>query len=169
MKREAIRIDLRFYYLWWTIPSASPKYKVSNSLCSCFSYTSLLLLFLTHTPFFKGNFWFQADMHFCAAKCCQDQTSSIDSVQGCVERCSAPLNKAQRYVHTELEGFQGRLQRCVMVIFFIVKSRFRNKKKFIRIYFSAMQWWYQKSNATITIRNGGNKVHQPVRTMCYQM
>ncbi|KAJ6641340.1 Protein FAM136A [Pseudolycoriella hygida] len=56
----------------------------------------------------------QADMHFCAAKCCEDKTSSIDSVQACVERCSVPLNKAQRYVHTELEGFQGRLQRCVM-------------------------------------------------------
>lgn len=55
-------------------------------------------------------------MHFCAAKCCEDKQSSIDSVQGCVERCSAPLNKAQRFVHTELEGFQGRLQRCVMVI-----------------------------------------------------
>lgn len=60
--------------------------------------------------------YFQADMHFCAAKCCEDQTSSIDTVQGCVERCSVPLNKAQRYVHTELEGFQGRLQRCVMVV-----------------------------------------------------
>jgi len=56
----------------------------------------------------------QADMHFCAAKCCEDKVSSINSVQGCVERCSAPLNRAQRYVHTELEGFQGRLQRCVM-------------------------------------------------------
>lgn len=55
-------------------------------------------------------------MHLCAAKCCQDKMSSIDSVQGCVERCSTPLNKAQRYVHTELEAFQGRLQRCVMVI-----------------------------------------------------
>lgn len=56
-------------------------------------------------------------MHLCAAKCCEDKKSSIDSVQGCVERCSTPLNKAQRYVHMELEGFQGRLQRCVMVIF----------------------------------------------------
>lgn len=62
------------------------------------------------------NLFFQADMHNCAAKCCEDKLSSIDSVQGCIERCSTPLNKAQRYVHTELEGFQGRLQRCVMVI-----------------------------------------------------
>lgn len=54
-------------------------------------------------------------MHYCAAKCCEDKGGSIDSVQGCVDRCSSPLNRAQRYVHTELEGFQGRLQRCVMV------------------------------------------------------
>lgn len=56
-------------------------------------------------------------MHFCAAKCCEDKTASMDTVQGCVERCSTPLNRAQRYLQTELEGFQGRLQRCVMVIF----------------------------------------------------
>ena len=54
-------------------------------------------------------------MHKCAAKCCDDKFSSIDTVQGCIERCSAPLNQAQQFVHTELEGFQGRLQRCVMV------------------------------------------------------
>lgn len=54
-------------------------------------------------------------MHYCAAKCCEDKGGSIDSVQGCVDRCSTPLNRAQRYVQTEFEGFQGRLQRCVMV------------------------------------------------------
>lgn len=54
-------------------------------------------------------------MHKCAAKCCEDQTSSIDSVQRCVDRCAAPLTSAQKYVHKELEEFQGRLQRCVMV------------------------------------------------------
>ncbi|XP_026461642.1 protein FAM136A-like [Ctenocephalides felis] len=56
----------------------------------------------------------QADMHRCAAKCCEDKDSSLSSVQSCVERCSGPLNKAQQYVQGELEGFQGRLQRCVM-------------------------------------------------------
>ena len=53
-------------------------------------------------------------MHLCAAKCCDDNTSSMDSVQRCVERCSAPTQKAQRYTQNELERFQGRLQRCVM-------------------------------------------------------
>lgn len=54
-------------------------------------------------------------MHLCAAKCCQDGTSSVDSVQRCVDRCSAPMTRAQNYVQHELGEFQGRLQRCVMV------------------------------------------------------
>lgn len=57
----------------------------------------------------------QADMHLCAAKCCDDKNGSIDSVQGCIERCSSPLNRAQQYVQKELGDYQGRLQRCVMV------------------------------------------------------
>lgn len=58
---------------------------------------------------------FQKDMHLCAAKCCDDKSASIDTVQSCIERCSQPVNRAQRYIHSEMEGFQGRLQRCVMV------------------------------------------------------
>lgn len=54
-------------------------------------------------------------MHLCAAKCCEDKNGSIDSVEGCIERCSAPLNRAQKYVQKELGEYQGRLQRCVMV------------------------------------------------------
>lgn len=57
----------------------------------------------------------QNEMHLCAAKCCQDGTSSVDSVQRCVDRCSAPMTRAQNYVQHELGEFQGRLQRCVMV------------------------------------------------------
>lgn len=54
-------------------------------------------------------------MHLCAANCCSDQSGSMDSVQRCIERCSEPVTKSQRYFQSELEGFQGRLQRCVMV------------------------------------------------------
>lgn len=54
-------------------------------------------------------------MHLCAAKCCDDKNGSIDTVQGCIERCSAPVNRAQQYVQKELGEYQGRLQRCVMV------------------------------------------------------
>ncbi|XP_055320099.1 protein FAM136A [Sitodiplosis mosellana] len=56
----------------------------------------------------------QGEMHLCAAKCCDDKNGSIDAVQGCIERCSAPVNRAQQYVQKELGEYQGRLQRCVM-------------------------------------------------------
>ncbi|XP_017776548.1 PREDICTED: protein FAM136A-like [Nicrophorus vespilloides] len=56
----------------------------------------------------------QADMHRCAAKCCDDKSVSLERVQQCVEHCSGPLNKSQGYVQSELEGLQNRLQRCVM-------------------------------------------------------
>ncbi|CRL07567.1 CLUMA_CG020532, isoform A [Clunio marinus] len=56
----------------------------------------------------------QSDMHQCASKCCEDTQSSMDTIQRCIERCSQPVNKAQRYVQSELERVQGRLQRCVM-------------------------------------------------------
>lgn len=57
----------------------------------------------------------KGEMHLCAAKCCDDKNGSIDTVQGCIERCSAPVNRAQQYVQKELGEYQGRLQRCVMV------------------------------------------------------
>ncbi|XP_063700684.1 protein FAM136A [Culicoides brevitarsis] len=56
----------------------------------------------------------QVEMHLCAAKCCENQTASLDSVQSCVERCSLPLTRSQNYVQNELQYFQKRLQRCVM-------------------------------------------------------
>uniref|UniRef100_A0A336L1V4 CSON003048 protein n=1 Tax=Culicoides sonorensis TaxID=179676 RepID=A0A336L1V4_CULSO len=56
----------------------------------------------------------QVEMHLCAAKCCENQNASLDSVQSCVERCSLPLTRAQSYVQNELQYYQKRLQRCVM-------------------------------------------------------
>ncbi|XP_060536196.1 protein FAM136A-like [Cylas formicarius] len=56
----------------------------------------------------------QADMHRCAAKCCEDNQASLERVQKCVEKCSVSLNWAQSYVQKELEGLQNKLQRCVM-------------------------------------------------------
>ncbi|KAF5304772.1 hypothetical protein FQA39_LY09549 [Lamprigera yunnana] len=56
----------------------------------------------------------QADMHRCAAKCCDNLDVSLERVQRCVESCSVPLNNAQRYVEKEIENLQKRLQRCVM-------------------------------------------------------
>lgn len=63
---------------------------------------------------FLRLFSFQVAMHLCAAKCCENTSSSMDTVQNCVERCSLPLNRAQNYVQNELQYFQKRLQRCVM-------------------------------------------------------
>ncbi|GAB0100226.1 uncharacterized protein DMENIID0001_162310 [Sergentomyia squamirostris] len=56
----------------------------------------------------------QVEMHLCAAKCCENTSASIDVVQACVQKCSVPVTKAERYLHKELNEFQGRLQRCVM-------------------------------------------------------
>ncbi|XP_055609538.1 protein FAM136A [Uranotaenia lowii] len=56
----------------------------------------------------------QAEMHECAAKCCRDIGSSMDSVQRCVEHCSVPVQRAQQHVEQELGNFNNRLQRCVM-------------------------------------------------------
>lgn len=56
----------------------------------------------------------QADMHKCAAKCCENTEDSMERVHGCVESCSLDLTRAQHLVQSELEGFQNRLQRCVL-------------------------------------------------------
>ncbi|KAL1501881.1 hypothetical protein ABEB36_007122 [Hypothenemus hampei] len=56
----------------------------------------------------------QADMHRCAAVCCDNNKDSLERVQKCVENCSASLTWAQTYVQRELEGLQNKLQRCVM-------------------------------------------------------
>ncbi|XP_050296545.1 protein FAM136A [Anthonomus grandis grandis] len=56
----------------------------------------------------------QADMHRCAATCCDNQDTSLERVQKCVESCSTSLTWAQNYVQKELEGLQNKLQRCVM-------------------------------------------------------
>jgi hypothetical protein len=56
---------------------------------------------LIHAPLFL-----QADMHRCAAKCCDSNDMSIERVHQCVENCSFPLNGAQKYVQQEFEHLQ---------------------------------------------------------------
>jgi hypothetical protein len=56
----------------------------------------------------------EKDMHLCAAKCCDDMTSSIDQVHACVEKCQQPTARSQQYVQSELERFQDSLSRCVL-------------------------------------------------------
>lgn len=104
-------------------------------------------------------------MHLCAAKCCEDRHSSIDLVQGCVERCSGPMTKAQRYVHTEVEEFQGRLQRCVMVR--CLPHGFEHSNQLsIR---PAMQRRRQSANAAAAERIGYFQVHRPIRALRHQV
>ncbi|KAK9875355.1 hypothetical protein WA026_007753 [Henosepilachna vigintioctopunctata] len=56
----------------------------------------------------------QADMHRCAAKCCDNDKISLEGVQKCVDNCSVNLNWTQNYVQTQLTQLQNKLQRCVM-------------------------------------------------------
>lgn len=51
----------------------------------------------------------QGAMFRCSARCCEDDTASMQEVQRCIERCHAPLAQAQAIVTAELEHFQVRL------------------------------------------------------------
>ncbi|XP_069020328.1 protein FAM136A [Embiotoca jacksoni] len=56
----------------------------------------------------------QGHMFKCSADCCHRSTDSMSQVHHCIERCHAPLAKAQSLVTAELEKFQDRLTRCTM-------------------------------------------------------
>uniref|UniRef100_A0A8B9RXD9 Protein FAM136A n=1 Tax=Accipiter nisus TaxID=211598 RepID=A0A8B9RXD9_9AVES len=56
----------------------------------------------------------QGAMFRCSARCCEDDTASMQQVQRCIERCHAPLAQAQAIVTAELERFQDRLSRCTL-------------------------------------------------------
>ena len=55
----------------------------------------------------------QAEMHKCAAKCCENKECSIELVHACIEVCSQNLKRAQKVVQSEIIHFQKRLQECV--------------------------------------------------------
>ncbi|XP_072042356.1 protein FAM136A-like [Amphiura filiformis] len=54
----------------------------------------------------------QIKMYQCSAKCCENQQSSMEAVQSCVQNCQRPVASAQEYMQKELEDFMERLQRC---------------------------------------------------------
>jgi len=54
----------------------------------------------------------QGRMHNCAAECCKDKISSMETVQKCMENCSRPLLKVQTIIEQEMNDFQDRLTRC---------------------------------------------------------
>uniref|UniRef100_A0A8C8AFX6 Protein FAM136A n=1 Tax=Otus sunia TaxID=257818 RepID=A0A8C8AFX6_9STRI len=45
----------------------------------------------------------QGAMFRCSARCCEDGAASMQQVQRCIERCHAPLARAQAIVTAELE------------------------------------------------------------------
>ncbi|CAM5127447.1 unnamed protein product [Natator depressus] len=56
----------------------------------------------------------QGNMFRCSADCCENDMASMQQVHHCIERCHAPLARAQAVVTKELERFQDRLARCTM-------------------------------------------------------
>ncbi|KAL1461019.1 hypothetical protein WDU94_012952 [Cyamophila willieti] len=56
----------------------------------------------------------QADMHRCSVKCCENKDATMEGVQQCLEVCSSPFMRAQKYLQMEFEQYQTRLQRCVL-------------------------------------------------------
>ncbi|XP_026316260.1 protein FAM136A-like [Hyposmocoma kahamanoa] len=56
----------------------------------------------------------RGDMHRCAARCCDDQATTLERVHGCIDSCTSSLNQANNYVQGEINHLQNRLQRCVM-------------------------------------------------------
>ncbi|XP_033251677.1 protein FAM136A-like [Drosophila miranda] len=68
----------------------------------------------------------QSKMHRCAARCCDDEHGTLESVQNCIEKCAGPLMDAQDYLQHELGQFQNRLQNCVKDCNSDVRSRLPN-------------------------------------------
>jgi len=54
-------------------------------------------------------------MHLCAAQCCEDMSASSQSVAVCQRNCAVKTEAAHQYTSQEMEDFQNRMQRCVMV------------------------------------------------------
>ena len=53
-------------------------------------------------------------MHLCAADCCKDSYSSMESVQLCVSSCSKNVSSASQIIQEELSNYQSRINRCAM-------------------------------------------------------
>ncbi len=53
-------------------------------------------------------------MFRCSAKCCDNMSLNQTDMQRCLETCSAPAQKADHYMQTEMQDMQDRFQRCAM-------------------------------------------------------
>ncbi|KAG1673456.1 hypothetical protein FOA52_002222 [Chlamydomonas sp. UWO 241] len=56
----------------------------------------------------------QKEAFLCCARCCDASGSNTRELQGCVERCSAGSQQAQKMIHQFMNDFQERYQRCAV-------------------------------------------------------
>ncbi|OWF55055.1 protein FAM136A-like [Mizuhopecten yessoensis] len=56
----------------------------------------------------------EAEMYKCNLKCVENQSYSVEDKDHCLERCSSRMMQIQKYVQSEMEAYQNRLQRCAM-------------------------------------------------------
>lgn len=68
--------------------------------------TSVYFIIIINTFYFFFFLTNKADMHRCAANCCDQMQLPIEEVHNCVSKCSNELNKAQSYISKELTNFQ---------------------------------------------------------------
>ena len=56
----------------------------------------------------------QRQAYLCSAACCEDEGSSSQDLQRCMQMCSLPVQRANNVFQNEVQRFQSRIQRCAM-------------------------------------------------------
>ena len=65
----------------------------------------------------------QGDMFRCSANCCDNKSVSQGELQRCLEKCSVPAMKADKFMQEQIQDIQDRFQRCAMSCADKVKDR----------------------------------------------
>jgi len=68
----------------------------------------------------------QGDMFRCSAHCCDNKDSSQQEIQRCLDKCSGPALKADKFMQEQMQEMQDRFQRCAMSCADKVKDRARS-------------------------------------------
>ena len=53
-------------------------------------------------------------MFRCSANCCDNRSSSQAELSRCLEACSIPAMKADKFMQEQIQDIQNRFQRCAM-------------------------------------------------------
>ncbi|XP_069140215.1 protein FAM136A-like [Argopecten irradians] len=56
----------------------------------------------------------EAEMYKCNLKCVENKSYTVEDKDRCLERCSSRMMQIQKYVNSEMENYQNRIQRCAM-------------------------------------------------------